>query len=474
MEKTLILLPIIALVLGCTDMDDQPSGEQVTSELNFSLTSKVILSTDARQEITVNFDKPAVENGHFRIKFSGEAIYGEHFVTEPASVNEVIDMQVLKGEKKATFSIQPLERPDQLGTKVSRFTILESSSKLIIGSQKNFDLSIVQMDGENPGNEPAKIGFESKEIELLEDEIAGVEILLPISGNVKQSARVDIRFSASNGFSYGKDFTTEPLAVFNELSLDVYPGLENLKLKLLPINDQLLEGDFEVNFKIMTVSEGLEINDQADLTVRIKEDDTVAPELIHDIAALKAKFEEHEGDWYLPEDYYIQGVVTSHQNVVNEKTVYIQDETGGIMLVFYAERLLKQGDKVLLNLRNANGAIINEQLAMTGLIDRLGIKLAENVYVQPETITLEELASGKYQGKKVMLERVKFQVANGENVWNGSRLIEDAGGKVGRVFTYEWSGFGQQVLPSGTVTLVGIVGGYNSLHVQRYPQDVYK
>ncbi|MBD8488874.1 hypothetical protein IFO69_08970 [Echinicola sp. CAU 1574] len=474
MKTKIFLLPIVALGLGCADTDDQPYEVITKNELNFSATSKTMMSYDDPAEVLVSFNSPLTEDASFNIKLTGEAIYAQHFTTYPEAVDGIINIKVQKGRSSSSFLVLPLEKPGDSGSKSVYFSLDELSEKLVAGKKNKFALKILQMDPSSE-NELAIVSFESNTLEMKENFAAGMEVVLPIVGEVIQSGKVTLQLNSSPGMVYGKDFYTYPAFIQNEMMLDIYPGSERLQFQVYPINDRVLEGGFTVYFELVSTTDGVILGEEKQLEVLIEEDDLIDPSMIHSIADLRAEFDGHEGEWHISEDYYVEGVVTSSENVTNEKTIYIQDQTGGIMLVFHLEKLLKQGDKVQLNLKDASGKIIDGQKAIHGVIDRLGIQLGEMVDVPAETISLEQLGSGHYQGKKVRIEDVRFKTANGVITWNGAKQIESIkAGTGGTVFTHERAEFALQILPSVKVTLVGIVGPWNRLQIQNYSLDVIK
>ncbi|MEP5103115.1 MAG: DUF5689 domain-containing protein, partial [Ekhidna sp.] len=183
-------------------------------------------------------------------------------------------------------------------------------------------------------------------------------------------------------------------------------------------------------------------------------------------AELKAYFTTHEGNWYFSTDYFIEGVVTSTDNVPSSKFIYIQDETGGIMLGFILNNLLTVGDKVQINLKNATGEEVNGHKTMIGVEDRLGKVITRNVSVQPVEISLEDLVKGTFAGQLVKIKNVFFPNADGSRVWEGSQVLSsNANTRQAIATTYNKASFRQEILPNGTFTVTGIAGNWNHLHV---------
>ena len=90
--------------------------------------------------------------------------------------------------------------------------------------------------------------------------------------------------------------------------------------------------------------------------------------------------------------------------------------------------------------KNGEGKILDGQKAITGVADRLGILMGENLSVAPEVITLEQLNSGQYQGKRVQVQKIHFTETNNSAVWLGTHAITD-NERTGYVLTLEGAAF---------------------------------
>ena len=146
--------------------------------------------------------------------------------------------------------------------------------------------------------------------------------LLTLTGTLAHIESAFITFYATDGFSYTSDYTTYPEPLEDGIRLDIYPGETAAKFTLFPVDDRLLSGDFEIAFSIESTSEGLAIGEISSFKLAVKEEDIVDPLSLHSISDLRSLFDNYDGDWYLPDDYYIQGIVTSASNVIDEKHLY--------------------------------------------------------------------------------------------------------------------------------------------------------
>ncbi len=479
--KTIIKFFWVAMLsLGfwaCIEDDgivNEPTPGISITMVNFSLENQTVPEDGDSLKVNLSFDRAATADGVIPVRLSGDAVYLQNFSTSPSPNEGVISLNVEKGQAAASFLVTPVNDEDSLGDKTIRFTLEKPSAGFKLGSKIISSVALIEDDTTtNPGNEEneAIIGFGEDVISISENDAEGLHISLLLEGSVKHTEYVFINVLSTEGFFSGTDYIIDPLAILGEIKLEVNPGAENLKFRIAPVDDRLLSGNFELKFTISNVSDGIKKGAQTSLTVEVEEDDIINPASLHTIADLRAEFEKHTGDWAFSDDYYIEGIITSDKNVVDEKVVYIQDATGGIMLVFNAPRLMKKGDKVQVNLKNANGHEINGQIAMTGVEDRAGITLGHSFEVVPEVITLAQLHSGKYQGKWVRLLNVSFTNADGVNTWLGTQRFSD-GNRYGFSTAFATADFSQKPLPTEKVNITGIVGDWNRLQPQDYFKDV--
>ncbi|MDN3669106.1 DUF5689 domain-containing protein [Echinicola jeungdonensis] len=463
--QILLLFFLILLISGCVDTEEKVDNPTKVSQVNFELESQSLSMKGTPMEVKLELDKPLSGEELLHIRITGNAIYGHHFNTQPEAHQNLIPISILPGTNKVLFTLIPL-LPDE-EEKIIFFTMEDPSGNLALGNKKNCQVRLVPLVINPPEETPAVISFEIEKIILAENQQTGVKVHLSIEGNVYQSRWITLSMIVPVGKTYGTDFYTNPGPVLGELGLSVNPGEERISFTIFPVNDREVKGDFSIQFELHYLSEGLELGEPRRVEIEILEDDIIQPELIHSIKSVRERFEEFEGDWYFPEDYYIQGIVTSASNVANDKTIYLQDESGGIMLQFVLPKMVAYGDKVMFNLKNGSGKIVNEQKAITDIADIVGIILGRNRFLAPEIVTLEDLVNGSFQGKKVQIENVSFPAANGIVKWEGTHLLKnESQNQTAVVATYAHASFGQQVLPAGKLTLTGIVGDRNYILVQ--------
>ena len=378
-------------------------------------------------------------------------------------MNGVILLDILREKQSAQFTL--FRSGLYHAEKTINLNLENPTDGFILGNQFSSSVKLLKHFVDS-------INFSDVFIHISEFEINGYDIEMNLAGSITNTEQVTIEILNPEGSLYGTHFNTNPAAANNELVLNVVPGMKKLSFKIIPVNDNIIRGTYEVLFRISVATGRLQTGTFNELIVRVEEDDDNEA-VIHTIAELKNMFSEHTGEFWLGDDYLIEGIITSGSNVVNNKTAYIQDATGGIMLMFTIQNYLKMGDKVKINLKGGSGNNINGQRAIFGIRDMLGIKLAENQVVLPEVISLEQLATGNYEGKRVRINNVSFPDANGTNTFKGQWPITS--GTTGSIVTtYSSAPFSNIILPQGNLSVSGIVGDWGRILPQVYNQDIIK
>ena len=374
-------------------------------------------------------------------------------------------LNISKGDSLVSFKVISLEEgPHDANTWIN-FLIKGISEEFEIGEAQSHTVQLQQIDQETE----VVINFSETFVHISENEPNPFEIRMDITGSINHSDRVIIRIQAPDNITYGSRYRTLPGAVLQEINLDVIPGSTQISFLIEPINDYAILGNYDIHFTLIG-SEQIKAGEFSQLQVRIEEDDNI-PVAIHSIADLKALFEYHTGLFWIPDDYFIEGVITSGSNVSNLKHAYIQDSTGGILLRFVVAHQFAAGDQVRLNLKGATGQRINEQKAIFDLTDLTGILVKSGVIVQPKTITLDQLHSGEFSGLKVRINDVFFPDSAPGMTFLGNRRIQGVD-KTAIIMTTEHASFANVALPTRSFSIIGIVGDWGYLMPQDLASDI--
>lgn len=460
------LLLSMPLFIGSCSEDDTNSPQesnavQVAFESEVSEPGGDVTSFD----VVLTFSENAAKSGSIRVGLAGKMAYGTHFYTEPVATNGELEVPLIKGQGTAKFTVHKLADVEN-GENLLQFILKTPSNSFVLGDPS---LSLLRFKKGTP--DFSSVEFSSATAELWEDDTDGIILTLALSAALETTELVTIDLNTSEHLVYGQDFITDPLLVLGQLILEIPAGALTSSVKIIPIDNNVLGTDYSIALQISATTGYLIKGDISEMHIDFRDDDDLEEINIHTIAEVRERFNQYPGDWYFPEDYFIEGVITSTTNVTDEKTVYIQDETAGILLHFGMNNLLHYGDKVRLNLKNATGISLNGQKSIDGIADRLGTLLDEEVWVNPEEISLEQLLSGNYEGRRVRVSGVSFSAANGVATFEGNRIISN-GTFSAVVKTFASAAFSTAVLPEGMVTIQGVVGDYGYLLPQLMPSDI--
>ncbi|WP_370087505.1 DUF5689 domain-containing protein [Ekhidna sp.] len=463
MRSKFTTLIIALLALGCSNDDRVNPAKTVVA---FASSTLALNEADESLVVTVSFDQPAKADGQVEVTFSGTATNPEHYIVLPELEDDILILEFEKGDDEVQFLLLPINDDLNTGNKSVTIELSNPSDGFELGHHKQLQVSIADDDEDGSSREVAIVNFSFNSESILENNSNGIEVNLLLSQATRVQEAVMVAVGIPTGIEYGVHFYTEPAMADGLIPIYFEVGQISKGFMFYPINNNVLANDVEFIFTINDWSTGVEPGQQFDTRISLIDDEEDIVAEVHSIQDLRDHFETHEGSWFFPTDYYIEGVVTSTRNVINDKSIYIQDETAGIMLIFNAENMLKVGTKVRLNLKNAIGENVNNQKAMMGVEDRLGTTLATNAYIQPVEITIDDLIAGTYSGRLVKLTGVHFPQADGVRKWGGSNQLSDGvNPNKGIVTTYNHVDFSQQVLPGGTFSIIGVAGSWNHLHV---------
>jgi len=446
--------------VGCST---EEVSNDISSKVSFLNQTHTVTETMESISIPLKLDLKAINDGYVTVELSGNAAYGTDFTTVPEAVNNKVYINLLTNEQETSFVVT------RANTLIVEKTISLKLSNPTAGfSLGNSDTSEVKLNA--LPYQVNQLNFEATTGTVSEGDSDGLVININASNAVPNGTRARVKVTIPEGITYGTHFYTIPAATENEIEVEFNQNAQSTSFKLIPVDDNLVMEDYTVLFELTYVTDGLEIGDQKEFTADILENDQTTG-VINTIAELKNKFSEHQEGWYLPEDYFIEGVITSNGNTLDNKSVYIQDATSGILIHFTTANIFNQGDKIRLNLKNATGASFNDQKTIDGVSINGYAKYAENIPVTAETITFEQLHSGNYEGKRVRIENVQFVEANGTVKFLGNHTIrkDDSGATV---TVYPAAQFSDAILPTGTITVSGIVGDYGRILPQKFTHDI--
>lgn len=180
------------------------------------------------------------------------------------------------------------------------------------------------------------------------------------------------------------------------------------------------------------------------------------------------------------EDFSVYGVITADDKSGNlYRNFYLQDNTGAILLRTLFSGGLSEGDSVRVALK---GITLTQYSGMMQLdsvnVDKNVIKQATEKFIQPQTVTMQQvLTDASLIGKLIKLENVEFATAEIGTTFANAALLQtqnktlvDCDGNSVIVRTSGYANFANTMLPSGSGSLIAILGVFNAdkqLYIRR-------
>ncbi len=310
------------------------------------------------------------------------------------------------------------------------------------------------------------IGFTKSSAAVQEDDIDPLTVALYSNVSINETVTVEIAVT-NIGAEYGVDYITSPAPVNGTITLTIEPDTETPAFTVTGLG-LTSEKARRVNFDLVSVSGGnLSLGQSATTSFLYTiTEKTVDPNLLT-IASVRAMY---TGSPTTLTEKYIEGIVISSNDNVTAKNVFIQDETGGIVLRFNVNNTthdlkLLPGEVVRVPLTGVtltafNGLIQLGDGAATLPHENI-IKLGTDDLPAPMVITVAELVSNAYQSMLVKVEGVSFAAADGVKTVSGNNAFSDGTtSSTMRVETY--APFASKVLPSGSLSITGVASYFNA------------
>jgi hypothetical protein len=167
----------------------------------------------------------------------------------------------------------------------------------------------------------------------------------------------------------------------------------------------------------------------------------------------------------LPADLKLKGVVISDRlnYNLNNRNVYVQDASGGIVVRFIAPHCYDLGDEIEVNISGQEISEFNglRQVNNVPLENAKPVSTGNNI--TPREATIEEI-NANFNAWESTLVRIKGATISGGATYSGNRTVTDASGNIA-MFTQAGAAFSGVALPSGAVTLTAIVSDFNGKQI---------
>lgn len=248
--KSIFSLALFMVLISCEDEDIRVKPQTPTSPgpalAQFAQQTLNISENDEPKEISIVLDKAATKDGIVTINLTAENM--NSFITSPALVEGKIQLQVLSGQGSAKFSFTPVDNNVLNGSKSVDFTIAAVTEGFTIGTKKI--LSVTLTDNESP----AEVSFLTTLGSTHENTVIASTVAIGFSHSSPGTGTIEISLESDKA-TYGIHYTTEPAASNGKIVLPVDTGVDKVEFKVIPMNDQLFNGDRDITYTI-TATEG--------------------------------------------------------------------------------------------------------------------------------------------------------------------------------------------------------------------------
>lgn len=167
----------------------------------------------------------------------------------------------------------------------------------------------------------------------------------------------------------------------------------------------------------------------------------------------------------LPTDLKIKGIVISDRlnENLNNRNVYVQDASGGIVVRFVAPHCYDLGDEIEVTVSGQEVSEFNGLRQVNNVPLEYAMVVSSGNSVTPREATIAEI-NANYNNWESTLVQIKGATISGGVTYSGNRTVTDATGSIA-MFTQSGASFAGVPLPSGAVTLTAIVSDFNGKQI---------
>jgi hypothetical protein len=264
-----------AFLTSCDD--EENTHPQVIVE--FAEEQSFVSENAAEKIIELHFDKSSVQNGEVEITVSAEQ--AKYFATSPATVNGKLLLEVHKSQASATFSLAPVNDTNVNQDRQIEFTLSKVQGNLVIGSKNKFSLTIE--DDELPFTE-SYANFISANASVSEKYAQGYPLQIHLSESATVDGSVMIKATSDKAI-YGQHYVTEPAFADGELILPGREGTGVVSFKVVPIDNAIITGEFEIQFSISNTDGNIKKGTKLTENFKISDDELTNKPKGYEVAA---------------------------------------------------------------------------------------------------------------------------------------------------------------------------------------------
>lgn len=222
-----------------------------------------IMEEAADHEIFINFNRPATTSGSIFVKLkTGHDI---PFETTPPLIGQEMEIDVRKGDTRASFFLKPEENGLMEGNKDLVFELIEGTEGFLLGNKKLLNITIIDDE------QAAKADFSTIILMSIEDNPDATYAEIDILGEAPGEGTLEIKVE---GDAVSEFLTTvPPLDENNVLELPVSAGASRVQFEIVLKNDQILKAHQNFTFKMVRATGAVVVGDLNSMSFTLLDDE---------------------------------------------------------------------------------------------------------------------------------------------------------------------------------------------------------
>jgi hypothetical protein len=257
------MLTVLFCVLVMESCDDEE-----TSIVTISFEEEFQTINEGEEAtIRLSFDHPAAANGEIKLMVETDAVYQQSYVTEPAlGADAVIVLPVNKGEEGAEVKLTSVNDDKYRGSQFAVFRMFTLSPDFRLGNTTTHTVTIHDDEG------PSIPFFQSARSELSEDGETSQKVTIRLSSPAAGVGSLLIGLNSGKAVP-GTHFTVDQELTNNTFTLKVEEGDTEASFEISPIDNNVFNGDFDLQFDILKVSGVVQITSTPQHILTLKDDE---------------------------------------------------------------------------------------------------------------------------------------------------------------------------------------------------------
>lgn len=266
MKNRIVFLGLAATASVVMSCDDDDVKTQSLSTVQFAAEENAIIENSDSKSVLLNFTTPASSDGI--IEISADTTMLKYFDTTPAIVNGTIALPVEEQASSAFFMVTPKNDFVINENRLIQFKLKDIVGNFLIGTKNNFTLTI--QDDEST-SALSYVNFVPANATISETYKDGYALEVQVSESSSANGEI-VLIAASEKALYGQHYVTEPAFTDGQLSLAV-AGSSILSFKVIPLDNNIINGDYEIDFSISQTTGNVVKGTTSKETFRVTDDE---------------------------------------------------------------------------------------------------------------------------------------------------------------------------------------------------------